>query len=83
MQYTAFWQGRSRLRGPGRASGQGGARPRRGGNKGGPESPTNRPAYGGRATRPQGAAVGRTAASLAGLAGRAAAAPGRVRNTDL
>jgi len=32
--------------------GKGGARPRRGGDKGGPESPTNRPAYGGRAPRP-------------------------------
>ena len=30
-----------------------------------PGGPTNRPAYGGRAPRPKGAAVGRTAASMA------------------
>ena len=46
--------------------GKGGARPRRGGaGLLRPGGPTNRPAYGGRAPRPQGAAVGRTAASLA------------------
>ena len=49
------------------AGGKGGARPRRGGaGLLRPGGPTNRPAFGGRAPRPQGAAVGRTAASLAG-----------------
>jgi len=42
-----------------------------------PGGPTNRPAYGGRATRPKGAAVGRTAAArLAPLPGWPAAMPG-------
>jgi len=50
--------------------GKGGARPRRGGaGLLRPGGPTNRPAYGGRAPRPQGAAVGRTAGKVDG-AGR-------------
>jgi len=47
----------------GRRQAAGGRATAQGWDKGGPESPTNRPAYGGRATRPQGAAVGRSAAA--------------------
>ena len=70
------------------AGGKGGARPRRGGaGLLRPGGPTNRPAFGGRAPRPAGRGGGANSRKpgrpAVRLDGRAAAAPGRVRNSTL